>query len=210
MARTMWTGLLGAAVLAAALGTMRPGLAQDTSAEKPGLATAVFAGGCFWCMEPPFDKLDGVVSTVSGYTGGSVVNPTYQQVSGGRTGHIEALQVQYDPKKVTYERLLEVFWRQVDPFDAGGQFCDRGQQYGTAIFAQNDEERRLAERSKQEVTKQLGKAVVTPVVPAATFYPAEDYHQDYYKKNPVRYNYYRYSCGRDKRLEQVWGGTPAG
>lgn len=209
MARTAWTGLLGAAV-AAMLGIGQPGLAQEAPKEQPATATAVFAGGCFWCMEPPFDKLDGVVATISGYTGGTVAAPTYQQVSAGRTGHYEAVQIRYDPKKVSYEKLLSVFWRQVDPFDAGGQFCDRGQQYATAIFASNDEERRLAERSKEEVARQLGKAIVTPVLPAATFYPAEDYHQDYYQKNPVRYHYYRFSCGRDKRLEQVWGGTPAG
>ena len=202
MARFAWTGLL----LAATIGTAVPGLAQD----QPKTATAVFAGGCFWCMEPPFDKLEGVLSTISGYAGGTVVNPTYEQVSAGRTGHIEVLKVEYDPAKVTYDTLLDVFWRQVDPFDAGGQFCDRGKQYGTAIFAGSDEERKKAEASKDDVAKRLNKPVVTPVLPAATFYPAEDYHQDYYKKNPVRYQYYRYSCGRDKRLEQVWGGQPSG
>ena len=201
MTRLAWTGLLLAAALATA-----PAAAQD----KPDLKTAVFAGGCFWCMEPPFDKLDGVLATTSGYAGGMAPNPTYEQVSSGRTGHLEVLQVQYDPKKVTYDTLLEVFWRQVDPLDSGGQFCDRGKQYTTAIFAGSDEERKTAETSKETVAKRLGKPVVTPVLPAATFYPAEDYHQDYYKKNPLRYQYYRYACGRDKRLEQVWGATPAG
>ncbi|HYG87301.1 MAG TPA: peptide-methionine (S)-S-oxide reductase MsrA [Azospirillum sp.] len=200
--RTAWTGML----LAVGLGMGAPALAQDT----PETKTAVFAGGCFWCMEPPFDKLDGVVATVSGYTGGMAPNPTYEQVSAGRTGHYEAVQVRYDPKKVTYDTLLEVYWRQVDPFDSSGQFCDRGKQYTTAIFAATDQERHLAEASKESIAKRLGKPVVTPVLPAATFFPAEDYHQDYYKKNPLRYNYYRFTCGRDKRLEQVWGGQPSG
>ncbi|WP_448188060.1 peptide-methionine (S)-S-oxide reductase MsrA [Azospirillum sp. sgz301742] len=210
MARTAWTGLLGAALLAAVFGTMRPGSAQDMPKEKPGLATAVFAGGCFWCMEPPFDKLDGVASTTSGYTGGSVANPTYQQVSAGRTGHAEAVQVRYDPAKVSYAKLLEVFWHNIDPVDAGGQFCDRGNQYRSAIFVGNDEEKRLAEQSKEEVAARLKQKIATEIVPATTFYPAEDYHQDYYQKNPIRYHYYRYSCGRDKRLEAVWGAAPAG
>lgn len=210
MARTAWTGLLGAALLAAVLGTMRPGLAQDAAKDQAGLATAVFAGGCFWCMEPPFDKLDGVTATISGYTGGSVANPTYQQVSAGGTGHAEAVQVRYDPTKVSYAKLLEVFWRNIDPVDAGGQFCDRGSQYRSAIFVGNDEERRRAEQSKDEVAARLKQKIATEIVPAATFYPAEDYHQNYYQKNPVRYHYYRYSCGRDKRLEAVWGAAPAG
>lgn len=200
--RTAWTGML----LAVALGMSASALAQDA----PETKTAVFAGGCFWCMEPPFDKLDGVVATISGYTGGMVPNPTYEQVSAGRTGHYEAVQVRYDPKKVTYDTLLEVYWRQVDPFDSGGQFCDRGKQYTTAIFVATDEERQKAEASKEQIAKRLGKPVVTPVLPAATFFPAEDYHQDYYKKNPLRYKYYRYTCGRDQRLEQVWGNQPSG
>lgn len=202
MTRTVWAAML----LAAALGWTAPAPAQ----EAPATTTAVFAGGCFWCMEPPFDKLDGVVATTSGYTGGTVANPSYEQVSAGRTGHYEAVEVRYDPKKVSYGQLLEVYWRQVDPFDSGGQFCDRGQQYTTAIFAATDDERQKAEASKAAITARLGKPVVTPVLPATAFYPAEDYHQDYYKKNPLRYHYYRYSCGRDKRLEQVWGAQPAG
>ncbi len=168
-------------------------------------ATAVFAGGCFWCMVHPFDELPGVVSVTSGYTGGQKVNPTYQEVSAGDTGHVEAVQIVYDPKKIRYEKLLDVFWVNVDPLDSGGQFCDRGNTYTSAIFYRNDEQKKLAESSKAAIEKKLGKTVVTTIRPAATFYPAEDYHQDYYKKNPLRYKYYRYSCGRDQRLDALWG-----
>ena len=166
---------------------------------------AIFAGGCFWCMEPPFDKIDGVISTTSGYTGGHVDNPTYKQTSSGTTGHYEALQVEYDPSKVNYEKLLDVYWKNIDPFDATGQFCDKGPQYRSAIFFLNDEQKVLAMKSKQALQKKLdGKAtIVTEIIPAKTFYPAEEYHQDYYQKNPFRYKYYRYACGRDKRLEEV-------
>ena len=188
--------LLGAALAATAAGPV---------AEGKATATATFAGGCFWCMVHPFDELPGVVSVASGYTGGQKVNPTYQEVSAGGTGHIEAVQITYDPKQIRYEKLLEVFWRNVDPLDGGGQFCDRGDTYKTAIFYQNEEQKRLAEQSKAVVEKQLKHAVVTAIRPAATFYAAEDYHQDYYKKNPLRYKYYRYSCGRDQRLEELWG-----
>lgn len=185
------------------------GMALVTTAAEPAAkantATAVFAGGCFWCMEPPYDKLPGVVATISGYSGGQKANPTYEQVSAGNTGHIEVVQISYDPKQVSYEKLLEVFWRNVDPLDGGGQFCDRGNTYATAIFYQNEEQKKLAEQSKIEIEKKLGKSVVTPIRPAVTFYAAEDYHQDYYLKNPLRYKYYRYSCGRDQRLEQLWG-----
>lgn len=176
-------------------------------AQQPGMAKATFAGGCFWCMEPPFDKLPGVVSTTSGYTGGKKVNPTYQEVSGGGTGHTEAVQVVYDPKKVSYEKLLEVFWRNVDPTDAGGQFCDRGSQYRTGIFVHDEEQKRLAEASKAALAKNkpFKQPLVTEIVPAATFYPAEDYHQDYYTKNPLRYKFYRSGCGRDARLAELWG-----
>jgi len=167
---------------------------------------ATFAGGCFWCMEPPFDKLDGVISTTSGYTGGHKENPTYEQVSSGTTGHAEAIQVIYDPDKITYDQLLEVFWRNVDPTDGGGQFCDRGSQYRTAIFYHDDEQKRLAERSRQAVIESTGfKEIATEITRASAFYPAEEYHQDYYKKNPVRYKFYRYSCSRDKRLKELWG-----
>lgn len=167
--------------------------------------TVVFAGGCFWCMEKPFDKIDGVISTISGYTGGHTDNPTYKQTSTGTTGHYEALQVEYDAEKVSYEKLLEVFWKNIDPFDAKGQFCDKGPQYRAAIFTNNEKEKKLAAKSKEALQEKLaGKAIiVTEILPAKQFYDAEDYHQDYYKKNPVRYNYYRYGCGRDKRLEEV-------
>ena len=158
-------------------------------------------------MEPPFDKIDGVLATTSGYTGGSKVDPTYQEVSAGGTGHAEAVQVTYDPAKVSYEQLLEVFWRNVDPLDAGGQFCDRGDQYRTAIFVHGEEQRRLAEQSKQALvdSKRFERPIVTEIVAAGPFYPAEDYHQDYYEKNPLRYKFYRWNCGRDQRLAQVWG-----
>ncbi|BAV34758.1 peptide methionine sulfoxide reductase MsrA [Sulfuricaulis limicola] len=179
--------------------------AEPAAKGKAATATAVFAGGCFWCMEPPFDALPGVVATTSGYTGGQKQNPTYEQVSAGDTGHVEAVQITYDPKLISYEKLLEVFWRNVDPLDKGGQFCDRGSTYTTAIFVQNQEERKLAEQSKAAIDKKLGKPVVTAIRAAATFYPAEEYHQNYYQKNPLRYKYYRYSCGRDQRLEQLWG-----
>jgi peptide-methionine (S)-S-oxide reductase len=186
------------------------GVALATSAAEPAAqgkatATAIFAGGCFWCMVHPFDELPGVVSVTSGYTGGHKVNPTYQEVSAGDTGHVEAVQIVFDPKQIGYEKLLEVFWRNVDPLDKGGQFCDRGSTYQSAIFYQNEEQKKLAEQSKATIEKKLGKSVVTTIHPAATFYAAEDYHQDYYKKNPLRYKYYRYSCGRDQRLEQLWG-----
>jgi peptide-methionine (S)-S-oxide reductase len=174
------------------------------------LAGAVFAGGCFWCMEPPFDHLPGVVSTTSGYTGGEVEDPTYEEVSSGRTGHTEAVRVVYDPDEVTYEELLHVFWRNVDPSDAGGQFCDRGSQYRSGIFVRSEEERRLAEASKAEVEERLGKPVATAVETAGPFYAAEDYHQDYYEKNPIRYKIYRTGCGRDGRLREVWGDEAGG
>ena len=182
---------------------VQPGsLAQ---AQKPELARATFAGGCFWCMEPPFDKIAGVVSTTSGYAGGRTKNPTYEQVSAGGTGHAEVVQIVYDPAKVSYEKLLDVFWHNVDPLDAGGQFCDRGDSYRTGIFYHTDEQRTQAEASKRKMQEKLGKPIVTAIVAAGPFYAAEDYHQDYYSKNPVRYNYYRWRCGRDERLEAVWG-----
>ena len=160
-------------------------------------------------MEPPFDKLDGVISTTSGYTGGTKVNPTYQEVSAGTTGHAEAVQVAYDPKKVSYEKLLDVFWKNVDPTQKDGQFCDHGTQYRTGIFVHDAEQKRLAEASKTalEKSKPFKAAVVTEIVDATTFYPAEDYHQDYYIKNPVRYKLYRTGCGRDARLKEVWGAS---
>ena len=167
--------------------------------------TAVFAGGCFWCMERPFDELDGVFKTESGYTGGHVPNPTYEQVSSGSTGHTEAIRITYDPTRVSYKDLLRVFWKNVDPLDGGGQFCDRGSQYRSGIFTNGNEQHRAALASKEELERELGKKIVTEVTPADTFYPAEDYHQDYYTKNPVRYRFYRYGCGRDARLKELWG-----
>jgi peptide-methionine (S)-S-oxide reductase len=168
-------------------------------------ARATFAGGCFWCMEPPFDKLDGVVSTTSGYTGGRTADPTYEQVSAGRTGHTEAVEVVYNPQKVTYSQLLDVFWRNIDPLTANAQFCDVGSQYRAAIFVHDETQRKRAEDSKRAVAQRLQKPVVTEVVTASKFWPAEDYHQDYYRKNPIRYNLYRAGCGRDQRLEAIWG-----
>jgi len=187
--------------------------ATDAHAASPasGKAHATFAGGCFWCMEGPFDRLPGVISTTSGYTGGSVKRPSYEQVSSGTTGHAEAVDVVYDASKVTYEQLLDVFWHNVDPLDRGGQFCDRGNQYRTAIFYHDAEQQRLAEQSKEalDASGKLKKKIVTEIVPAGEFYAAEDYHQEYYIRNPIRYKYYRFNCGRDDRLKQLWGEAPA-
>jgi peptide-methionine (S)-S-oxide reductase len=180
-------------------------LASVGAAGAQELAKATFAGGCFWCMEPPFDALDGVVSTTSGYTGGHTANPTYEQVSAGKTGHAEAVEIAYDPRKVTYARLLEVFWRNIDPLTANAQFCDAGNQYRSAIFVHDAAQRRLAEASKDAVAQRLQKPIVTEIMAASQFWPAEEYHQDYYKKNPIRYKFYRTSCGRDRRLEAIWG-----
>ncbi|MEE9273595.1 MAG: peptide-methionine (S)-S-oxide reductase MsrA [Robiginitomaculum sp.] len=174
--------------------------AQGTRAE------AIFAGGCFWCIESDFEKLPGVYEAISGYTGGHAANPTYKQVSHGGTGHYEAAKIIYDPKVVSYSELLEYFWIHVDPMDAGGQFCDRGQPYETAIFA-SEEQLETARASKASLQKsgRLESDVVTPILEAQPFYRAEKYHQDYYKKNPVRYKYYRTRCGRDKRVKKIWG-----
>lgn len=174
---------------------------------QPGVATATFAGGCFWCMEKPFDQLEGVVSTTSGYTGGEKENPTYPEVSAGGTGHVEAVQVVYDPARVDYDTLLEVFWQNVDPVDNIGQFCDKGSQYRSKIFVTPDQQP-LAQQSKQtlsQTAKFKGQTIATDIQPAQTFYPAEDYHQDYYLKHPVRYKFYRTGCGRDQRLQELWG-----
>lgn len=167
-------------------------------------AAATFAGGCFWCTEADFDHIAGVISTTSGYSGGRVANPTYEQVSAGDTGHIEAVRVVYDPRRVSYATLVDRFFRTIDPFDAGGSFCDRGHQYRSAIFVANAEQRRIAEAAKARVERQLGARVATLILPAAPFYRAEDYHQEYYRRNPVRYRFYRWNCGRDQRLEEVW------
>jgi peptide-methionine (S)-S-oxide reductase len=170
-------------------------------------AMATFAGGCFWCMQPPFDRLDGVISTTVGYTGGHTKNPTYEEVESGGTGHAEAIQITYDPKKISYATLLDVFWHNIDPLTPNGQFCDLGTQYRSAVFYHNDEQKRLADESKKamEASGRFQKPIVTEIVPASEFYPAEDYHQEYYRKNPIRYHYYRYRCGRDQRLEELWG-----
>ena len=185
------------------LGVLASAAAQGSEPQKT--ATATFAGGCFWCVESDFDKVDGVISTTSGYTGGSVANPTYQQVSAGGTGHTEAVKVAYDPAKVSYEKLLDVFWHNHDPLAKNAQFCDHGEQYRAGIFYHDDEQRRLAEASRQAVQKRFKEPVQTEISPAGAFYVAEDYHQDFYQKNPVRYRFYRFNCGRDKRLEQLWG-----
>jgi peptide-methionine (S)-S-oxide reductase len=197
---------MSAAHVAAALLALlaAPALAQGNA---PPLATATFAGGCFWCVEADFDKVEGVVSTTSGYIGGRNPNPTYEQVSAGGTGHVEAVQVVYDPRKVSYEKLLQVFWVNVDPTVKDRQFCDVGSQYRTAIFVHDEAQRRAAEASKAalERSRPFKAAIVTPIEPATAFYPAEAYHQDYYLKNPIRYRYYRSGCGRDARLKELWG-----
>lgn len=198
-----------AAALAMIAGSIFAVSAQETQPNRVETESAIFAGGCFWCMEAPYDKLDGVISTTSGYIGGTVENPTYQQVSSGSTGHIEAVKIEYDPAKVSYDKLLDVFWRNIDPLDDGGQFCDRGEQYKSAIFYLTDEQKRLAEASKQALndSKKLPGMVVTEIRPASKFYPAEDYHQDYYKKNPLKYRFYRAGCRRDARLRELWGNA---
>jgi len=171
----------------------------------PTTAKATFAGGCFWCVESDFDKVPGVISTTSGYTGGTKVDPTYAEVGSGRTGHAESVEIVYDPMKVTYEQLLDVFWHNIDPLVKDRQFCDVGSEYRTAIFVHDGEQQRLAEESKKRIEVQLKAPVQTEIVAAGPFYRAEEYHQDYYLKNPIRYRYYRWNCGRDQRLEQIWG-----
>jgi methionine-S-sulfoxide reductase len=173
---------------------------------------ATFAGGCFWCMEEAFEKIDGVREVVSGYTGGTVEDPTYREVTTGTTGHTEAVQIYYDETRITYEELLEVFWRNVDPLDAGGQFCDRGSQYRTGIFYHDEGQRELAVASKQELedSDRFGREIVTEIMELDEFYEAEEYHQDYYKKNPGRYGLYKSACGRVRRLEQLWGAEAGG
>jgi peptide-methionine (S)-S-oxide reductase len=167
--------------------------------------TAIFAGGCFWCMEEAFDKVAGVVATTSGYAGGTLADPTYEQVSAGGTGYVEAVRVQYDPGKVSYEQLLEAFWHNVDPFDQRGQFCDKGESYKSVIFTATPEQGRLAEATKQAIASRFAMPVATTIRPAGAFYPAEDYHQDFYETNPLHYRYYKWGCGRAQRLEELWG-----
>ena len=201
--------------LAAFAATFATALAVHAVTEvkvPPGHAVATFAGGCFWCMEPPFDKLPGVDATISGYTGGRTANPTYEQVSSGSTGHAESVDVIYDPAKISYEKLLEVYWVNIDPTTKDRQFCDSGTQYRTAIFYHDEAQRKAAEASKAalERSKPFAQPIVTQIVMAGAFTPAEDYHQDYYKKNPVRYNFYRTGCGRDARLKQLWGDKAGG
>lgn len=198
MNRIHHAALAGAAVLM--LLSAPAARAADTAT-----ATAIFAGGCFWCVESDFDRIPGVLKTVSGYTGGTLKDPTYHQVSAGGTGHREAVQITYDPAKVTYSQLLTAFWHSVDPTDGGGQFCDRGESYRSAVFVTDETQRRLAEASKRTAAQELGKDVATTIEGAQTFYPAEDYHQDYYRKNPIRYKFYRWNCGRDQEVEEVWG-----
>jgi len=184
-------------------------IASTTVMAATNLEKATFAGGCFWCMEHPFDEIPGVVSVTSGYTGGHKKNPTYEEVSAGGSGHAESVQIVYDPSKVTYERLLNVFWHNIDPTAKDRQFCDSGYQYRSAIFYHNDKQHRLALQSKAllEKNKTFKEPVVTEVVQATEFYPAEDYHQHYYKKNPIRYKYYRSRCGRDQKLKELWGNA---
>jgi peptide-methionine (S)-S-oxide reductase len=197
---------LCAALLAAAASAQAP---AARTAPPPASAVATFAGGCFWCMEPPFDKLEGVLGTTSGYMGGKARNPTYAEVSAGVTGHAEVVQVRYDPTRLGYDRLLEVFWRNIDPTVVDRQFCDVGSQYRSAIFVHDEAQRRAAEASRAalEKAKPFKEPIVTPVLPAGEFWPAEDYHQDYYVKNPIRYAYYRAGCGRDRRLADLWGSA---
>lgn len=186
-----------------------PAYTDEPAPGSDKYAVATFAGGCFWCMESPYDKTEGVISTVSGYMGGHVINPDYKQVSSGGSGHREVVQVTYDPAVVSYEKLLEVYWKNIDPTDDRGQFCDKGNQYTSAIFVHNDEQRRKAAESLQNLqdNKPFSGKIYTEILEAQQFYPAEDYHQDYYMKNPLRYKYYRYACGRDKRLEMLWGSS---
>jgi peptide-methionine (S)-S-oxide reductase len=199
VSRTLFAAILAAHALT--------GFAQQPLA---GQAVATFAGGCFWCMEPPYDALPGVISTTSGFMGGSKRHPTYEEVVSGTTGHTEVVQVAYDPRKVSYEKLLEVFWKNIDPTVRDRQFCDIGSQYRTSIFYHTEEQQRLAETSKAALTKTkpFKDSIVTPVARAGEFWPAEDYHQDFYLKNPVRYKFYRTGCGRDARLKQLWGSVP--
>ena len=204
---------LVALVVCVSIGLRAGGELSPAQADAPlpeaaqTVAVAIFAGGCFWCMEPPFDAIDGVFSTTSGYIGGHVENPTYKQVSSGRTGHTEALKIEFDPEKVDFQALLEVFWKNIDPTVVDRQFCDAGNQYRSGIFYVNDEQRVLAMQSREnlEKTKPFKQPIVTEITAASPFYAAEEYHQDYYQKNPLRYKFYRTSCGRDRRLRELWG-----
>lgn len=200
---------LSVAWLAATLALGGAALAQEERQESGELKQAIFAGGCFWCMEEVYDPVPGVVDTTSGYTGGRTENPTYEEVTFGDTGHYEAVRVTYDPAQVSYQELLDTFWVNVDPFDARGQFCDKGSSYLSAIFVADEEERRLADASKEAVEARFDEAVATEVLAAAPFYEAEEYHQNYYQKNPMQYRFYKWNCGRAQRLEEIWGDTPS-
>ena len=202
----------GAALVVAACTSVAGGgktdeVPQAAEPVKKGQAEAIFASGCFWCSESDFEKLDGVIDAVSGYAGGDKANPTYGQVGTGVTGHTEALRVIYDPKKVTYDELLHYYWRHVDPFDASGQFCDRGSQYRPAVMPVSAEQRKKAEASKAETAALLGKEIVVKIEDPGTFWVAEEYHQDFYKKNPAHYGRYRLGCGRDRRVREIWRGV---
>ena len=209
----LWKLIIVGALLAGTPLTGVPAPARPHRREgalvQSGTATATFAGGCFWCMEHPFDQLPGVISVTSGYTGGHTEHPSYEEVSAGGTGHAESVEIVYDATKVTYEQLLTVFWHNIDPLSRDAQFCDHGSQYRSAIFYHDSTQRRLAEESKRqlEMSGRFHQPIVTEIVAATAFYPAEDYHQHYYRKNPIRYNFYRWNCGRDRRLRELWGAS---
>lgn len=206
MRRVLIAGIATTGVALALIAGYTPMNEVRAQTETPENAqTAIFAGGCFWCVESDFDHVPGVVETVSGYTGGHLKDPTYMDVVSETTGHREAVQITFDPSKVTYDQLLDVFWRSVDPTDPDGQFCDRGESYSTAIYTIDDEQKAKAEASSAKAMEALGKPIATVIEPASVFYPAEDYHQDYYQKNPVRYNVYRLGCRRDARVKALWG-----
>ena len=206
MMKTVYPLLVAVASLVGGAMTNAGAQSSKPASEKPVTAKATFAGGCFWCVEEAFDKVPGVVATISGYMGGKTRNPTYEQVSSGRTGHTEVVQIEYDPKRVTYDKLLDVFWRNIDPTQKDAQFCDQGSQYRSGIFFHDEEQRRLAEASKSTLAKNkpFKGEIVTEVTRASEFYAAEDYHQDYYLKNPVRYKFYKTGCGREARLRELW------
>jgi peptide-methionine (S)-S-oxide reductase len=205
MKQTLWLTLC-IAFIAAGVVAAAPAPTQV----HPQLQTSAFAGGCFWCMQGAFERLPGVVKVTSGYTGGTKKDPTYEEVSSGGTGHAESVQVVFDPAKISYQKLLDGFWHNIDPLTPNAQFCDHGTQYRSAIFYYGDQQRQLALASKAilERAPRFRQGIVTQIVPATPFYPAEEYHQDYHKKNPVRYNFYRYNCGRDQRLKDLWGAAP--
>lgn len=210
MRRQVRVGLRALLTGAVLLGALSLASAGETPTATPEAgATAIFAGGCFWCLEADFDKVPGVLSTTSGYTGGTLANPSYEQVSAGGSGHLEAVLVRYDPARTSYARLLEAFWPNIDPLTATGQFCDIGTQYRSAIFYADAEQRRQAEASRAalQASARFDRPIVTEILPAGTFYPAEEYHQDYARRNPLRYHFYRSRCGRDARLQELWGSS---